>query len=84
MRGRTSLIIAQRLSTVKHADRIVVLKDGIVAEAGTHAELLALGGEYARIHKLQYRESDELAAEIRHYMAQYLPASGRDKMPLAA
>ena len=47
MRGRTSLIIAQRLSTVKHADRIVVLKDGIVAEAGTHAELLALGGEYA-------------------------------------
>jgi len=84
MQNRTSLIIAQRLSTVKHADRIVVLKDGVVAEEGTHAELLALGGEYARIHKLQYREGDELAAEIRRYMAQYQPASDMEKMPLAA
>lgn len=69
MKGRTSVIIAQRLSTIKHADRIVVLKDGAVAEAGTHAELLALGGEYARIYDLQYRESDELTAEIEQYLA---------------
>ncbi|MGH2541465.1 MAG: ABC transporter ATP-binding protein, partial [Ardenticatenaceae bacterium] len=59
MRGRTSLIIAQRLSTIKHADRIVVLKDGRVAEEGSHADLLALDGEYAKIYNLQYREQDE-------------------------
>jgi ATP-binding cassette subfamily B protein len=84
MRGRTSLIIAQRLSTVKHADRIVVLKDGIVAEEGTHAELLALGGEYTRIYKLQYQESDELAAEMRRYLAQQVQVSDLEQMPLAA
>ncbi len=69
MQGRTSIIIAQRLSTIKHADRVVVLKDGVVAEAGTHAELLARKGEYARIYDLQYRESDELLAEMQQYMA---------------
>jgi ATP-binding cassette subfamily B protein len=83
MHGRTSLIIAQRLSTVKHADRIVVLKEGVVAEEGTHAELLALGGEYTRIYKFQYRESDELTAEIRQYLAQQVPASDIEQMPLA-
>lgn len=61
--GRTSLIIAQRLSTIKHADRIVVLKDGVVAEEGTHDQLLELGGEYARIYELQYRQEDEWMAE---------------------
>jgi ATP-binding cassette subfamily B protein len=82
MQGRTSLIIAQRLSTIKHADRIVVLKDGVVAEEGTHDELLALGGEYAHIYDLQYRESDELEAEIRKYLETHRK---RPKlMPLAA
>ena len=82
LKGRTSVIIAQRLSTIKHADRIIVLKDGAVAEEGTHAELLALNGEYARIYDLQYRESDELTAEI----DQFLYAQGRDYQlkPLAA
>ena len=61
MNGRTSIVIAQRLSTIKHADRIIVLKDGIVAEEGSHVQLLAQGGEYARIYNLQYRERDELA-----------------------
>lgn len=61
--GRTSLIIAQRLSTIKHADRIVVLKDGVVAEEGTHDQLLEAGGEYARIYELQYRQEDEWMAE---------------------
>jgi ABC-type multidrug transport system fused ATPase/permease subunit len=60
MQGRTSLIIAQRLSTIKHAHRIVVLKAGRVEEEGTHEQLLALGGEYARIYNLQYREQDEM------------------------
>lgn len=69
MQGRTSLIIAQRLSTIKHADRVIVLKDGVVAEEGTHADLLARNGEYARIYNLQYRESDDLLAEMRQYTA---------------
>jgi ABC-type multidrug transport system fused ATPase/permease subunit len=70
MEGRTSIIIAQRLSTIKHADRIVVLKDGVVAEEGSHEALLALGGEYAHIYDLQYRESDELMAELNDYLAE--------------
>ncbi len=68
MQGRTSIIIAQRLSTIKHADRVIVLKDGVVAEEGTHKELLARDGEYAHIYDLQYRESDDLLAEMRQYM----------------
>lgn len=58
MRGRTSIIVAQRLSTMKNADRIVVLKDGRVAEQGTHDKLMALGGEYARLYELQYRDQE--------------------------
>ena len=54
MRGRTSLVIAHRLSTVERADRIVALQAGRVAESGTHAELLARGGLYARLHALQH------------------------------
>ncbi|MCL4505679.1 MAG: ABC transporter ATP-binding protein/permease [Chloroflexi bacterium] len=58
LRGRTAIIVAQRLSTIKSADKIVVLKDGQVAEEGTHAELLALGGEYTKLYDLQYREQE--------------------------
>ena len=53
MRGRTTLIIAHRLSTVRHADRIVVLQDGAVVEQGSHAELLARRQLYAHLHSLQ-------------------------------
>ena len=51
--GRTSLVIAHRLSTVRAADLIVVLDKGRVAESGTHDDLLAAGGIYARMHRLQ-------------------------------
>jgi ATP-binding cassette subfamily B protein len=65
MKGRTSIVIAQRLSTVKNADKIVVLKDGQVAEEGTHDQLYALGSEYRTLYDLQFRDQDarEVIAE---------------------
>ncbi len=55
MKGRTSLVIAHRLSTIERADRIVALEAGRVVEQGSHRELLAHGGLYARLHALQFR-----------------------------
>lgn len=54
--GRTSFIIAHRLSTIKDADMIIVIADGQIAEKGTHDELIAMGGRYARMHEAQTGE----------------------------
>jgi subfamily B ATP-binding cassette protein MsbA len=54
MKGRTTLVIAHRLSTIEHADRVVAMDAGRVVEQGTHAQLLASGGLYARLHAMQF------------------------------
>ncbi|HEX6133271.1 MAG TPA: ABC transporter ATP-binding protein [Longimicrobiales bacterium] len=60
MRGRTSIVVAHRLSTVQNADRILVLHHGELREQGTHESLLARGGLYARLYELQFARPEEL------------------------
>ncbi|MBW3570176.1 MAG: ABC transporter ATP-binding protein/permease [Gemmatimonadetes bacterium] len=79
LEGRTVLVIAHRLATLRSVDRIVVLDGGRVVEEGTHAELLALGGMYARFHRLQSARQEARFAAAAH------PAPGHnhtyDKVP---
>lgn len=64
MKGRTTLIIAHRLSTVHRADEIMVMDKGEIVERGTHQELLALGGKYREIYELQLRPQEDVMRDI--------------------
>ena len=58
--GRTTLVVAHRLSTIKNADEIAVVSDGRIVEQGTHEELVKKGGEYSKLYKLQFRAAEDL------------------------
>ncbi len=60
--GRTTLVVAHRLSTIKNADEIAVVSGGRITEQGSHEQLLALEGEYSQLYKLQFRAAEELMA----------------------
>jgi len=68
MESRTTFVVAQRVSTIKKADKIVVLRDGQVVETGTHDDLLSKSGEYSEIYRMQFRtqEVPNLSAESRN------------------
>lgn len=61
MRDKTSIVIAHRLSTVRRADKIVVMEKGEIVETGTHQELLVLGGKYRRLYELQFADEEDLS-----------------------
>jgi ATP-binding cassette subfamily B multidrug efflux pump len=69
MRNRTTFVIAQRLSTVKRADLILVLKDGRIAQRGKHAELVEVPGLYQDIYNLQLKDQEQFQKEMQRLEA---------------
>jgi len=59
VRNRTTIVIAHRLSTIRRADKIIVMEAGSIIESGTHAELLARGGQYRKLYELQFADEEE-------------------------
>ena len=57
MQGRTTLVVAHRLSTIENADRILVMEKGRIIEQGSHAELLSQNGAYAKLYNMQFNET---------------------------
>ena len=78
MKGRTTFIIAHRISSVKDADQIIVLDEGRIVERGTHEELLALGGHYKRIYDVQFRDLESVRREAGARAGQSGGAAGQD------
>ena len=64
MEGRTGMVIAHRLATIRGADRIIVLQDGGIVEQGNHDELMALGGLYSRLYSMNYASFDDIPDEL--------------------
>ncbi|HYE72733.1 MAG TPA: ABC transporter ATP-binding protein, partial [Blastocatellia bacterium] len=64
MQGRTTIVIAHRLSTVRRADKIIVMDAGRVVESGTHQELIARGGIYRKLYDLQFAEEGNAEIEV--------------------
>jgi ATP-binding cassette subfamily B protein len=64
LEGRTGMVIAHRLATIRGADRIIVLQDGNIIETGTHDELIELGGLYAKLYSMNYASFDDIPDEL--------------------
>jgi ATP-binding cassette subfamily B protein len=60
LKGRTGLVIAHRLATIREADRIIVLQNGVLIEQGNHDELMAQGGLYAKLYNMNYASFDDI------------------------
>ena len=63
LENRTAMVIAHRLATIRGADRIIVLQDGVVIEIGSHDQLMALGGLYSRLYRMNYASFDDIPEE---------------------
>ena len=70
MANRTTLVVAHRLSTVRRADRIVVLVRGEIVESGTHEDLLARGAEYRKLYEMQFRDVEAPEAGVEPLVAE--------------
>jgi ATP-binding cassette subfamily B protein len=64
LKGRTGLVIAHRLATIRNADRILVLQNGVLIESGNHDELMKLGGLYAKLYNMNYASFDDIPDEL--------------------